>query len=300
MKIRGIMSVNSLIHEYKKAGVLGAGSVAKAVDIFEEMIKESTVFLGMAGPLSASGLRGIVSELIRKGYVDAIVTNGANMVHDLIESFKGCHYVGDFTADDRKLKKKKIGRIGNIYTKIGNFETFEDKVQEMLGDISEEKRENISVKELLWEIGSRIDDEESILRNAYEKKVPIFSPALIDSMLGLQLYFFSQHNKIVLNSLKDMHDLVEMVFQSEKTGGVFLGGGVPKHYILGANLLKDGIDYGIQITMDRDEAGSLSGAKLEEGISWGKGRETGKFVSVVGDVTVLFPLIVAALMERLD
>jgi deoxyhypusine synthase len=300
MKIRRGMSAGDLLEEYKRAGTLGAGAIARAADIFREMLGEATVFLGLAGPLTASGIRSIISDLIKEGYIHAVVTNGSNVVHDMIEAFNGHHYVGDFRSDDRELSDRKIGRIGNIYTKMTDFEVFEDRVQEMLADIELEKRKNLSIKELLWEIGSRLKDEDSILRSSYKMGVPVFSPGLIDSMLGLQLYFFSQRNKIVLNALKDMHDLVEMVFKAKKTGGIFLGGGVPKHYILGANLLRNGIDYGIQITMDREEAGSLSGAKLEEGISWGKAKAQGKFVSLVGDVTVLFPLLVAAVKEKLS
>jgi deoxyhypusine synthase len=260
--------------------------------------EEAVIFLGLAGPLTASGLRSVIVDLMRSDYVHAIVTSGANVVHDLIEAFKGSHYIGEFYADDRELRRREIGRIGNVYARMKDFEVFEDKVQGILSEINEKKRKNLSVKELLWEMGARIGGD-SLLGTAYNLKIPIFSPALVDSMLGLQLYFFSQRNNIVLNSVKDMHDLVEMVFDAKKTGAIFLGGGVPKHYILGANLLRNGIDYGIQITMDREEAGSLSGAKLEEGISWGKAKVRGKLVSLVGDVTVLFPLLVASVKERL-
>jgi deoxyhypusine synthase len=143
-------------------------------------------------------------------------------------------------------------------------------------------------------------DKNSIVRSAYEEKIPIFSPALIDSMLGLQLYFFSQKNRIILNPLKDVDELVEMVFRARKTGGIFLGGGVPKHYILQVNLLRGGIDYGIQITLDREEAGSLSGAKLEEGISWGKAKAGSNLANVIGDATILFPLLIAGVKQRLN
>jgi deoxyhypusine synthase len=99
--------------------------------------------------------------------------------------------------------------------------------------------------------------------------------------------------------VKDVKELTDIVFTAKKSGAIILGGGVPKHYILNANLLRKGIDYGIQITMDREEAGSLSGAKLEEGVSWGKAKARSRIVSCVGDVTVLFPLLVASVKERL-
>ena len=208
--------------------------------------------------------------------------------------------MGDFRVDDRELLKKKMGRIGNIFTRESDFENFEDYIQEILKDIDPELGANISIVELLWEIGKRTKDKNSFLRAAYEKKVPVFSPALADSVMGLQLYMFSQKNDFVLNAVGDFKELTNLVFTAKKTGAIILGGGVPKHFILNANLLRRGIDYGIQITMDREEAGSLSGAKLEEGVSWGKAKAKSKIVSCVGDVTVLFPLLFASVKERLE
>ena len=147
MQIEGGMTVDEIIREYKKAGVLGAGGLAKAADIFEEMIrKRATIFLGLSGPLMAAGLRGIITDLINSGYVSAVVTNGANVVHDMVESQKGSHYIGDFRVDDRELARKKIGRIGDIFTKEGDFENFEDRIQKILGDIDPDKRADVMLK----------------------------------------------------------------------------------------------------------------------------------------------------------
>jgi deoxyhypusine synthase len=290
------MKVGELFEEYGKASALGAGGLAEARRVLEEMLQEDvTVFLGLAGPLTASGLRCVIRDLIAEKMVHAVVASGANVVHDMIEAFDGRHYGGRFDADDAELRKRKVGRIGNVYIELKAFEVFERKCQEIFAEIEDDKRKNLSMRELLWEIGARLDDEGSFLRAAYEGGVPVFSPALVDSMLGLQLFFFSQENKMVLNAVKDMKEMADMVFEARKTGAIILGGGVSKHYILGVNTLRDGIDYGVQITMDRDEAGSLSGAKLEEAISWGKAGEKAKLVSLVGDATVLFPLLMAGL-----
>lgn len=300
MQIKGGMTADEIVLEYKKAGVLGAGNLAKAADIFEEMVKKKTfIFLGISGPLVPAGMRGVITDMIKSGYANAVVTSGANVVHDIIESKKGVHYVGDFRVDDEELLKKKMGRIGNILTRERDFENFEDYIQKILKDIEPEKRKNISIAELLREIGKRTKDKNSFLHSAYRKKVPVFSPGLADSVMGLQMFMFSQKNDFILNAVKDYKELTNIVFTAKKTGAIILGGGLPKHFILNANLLRKGIDYGIQITMDREEAGSLSGAKLEEGVSWGKAKAKSKLVSCVGDVTVLFPLLVASVKERL-
>lgn len=301
MSISGRMTADSLIKEYGGTGALGAGNLAKAADILEEMLSQrATVFLSISGPLVAAGLRNVISDMIESKYASAVIASGANVVHDMIESFGGRHYAGSFRADDIELRKEEVGRIGNVLTKFSDFEVFEKRVWEILSSIDEEKRSNLSVRELLSEIGARVKDKNSFLRAAHKNGTPVFSPALIDSMLGLQLFFFSQKHVMVLNAVKDMKELAEMVFKAKKTGVIILGGGVTKHYALGANTLRNGVDYGIQITMDREEAGSVSGAKLEEGISWGKAQSNSKLVTVVGDATVLLPLLIASVKERLS
>ena len=107
-----------------------------------------------------------------------------------------------------------------------------------------------------------IDDENSILYLAAHNSVNIFAPGLIDSMIGLQLWIFSQDHNLHVDAVGDMHHLSDVVFETEKVGAIMLGGGIPKHYTLASNLLKGGIDAGFQITMDRPETGSLSGARL--------------------------------------
>jgi deoxyhypusine synthase len=292
--------IDGLLKQYRDAGVLGAGDLAKGIDIIEEMFtEETTVFLGLAGPMVASGLRNIIKDLIIDGLIQGVVTNGANIVHDLIEAFGGNHYRGAFGLDDSTLHDQGLGRIGNVLTKTSDFETFETKIQDMLSHIDEELRANISVAELTAELGKRVDDEKSFLKAAYEKNVPIFSPGLTDSMLGLQMWMYAQDNTLRLNVLKDMPLLSDMVFNAKKTGGIFLGGGLPKHYIMGANLLRGGLDMAVQITLDRPEGGSLSGARLEEGVSWGKVKNTEKKVTIIGDATMLFPIMIWAVGKRI-
>ena len=82
------MSVGQLVNEMKKTGVLGAGRLAKGVDVLVEMFEDPryTVFLGISGPAVPGGLRKILGDLIDREYVNAVVSNGANIVHDIVES----------------------------------------------------------------------------------------------------------------------------------------------------------------------------------------------------------------------
>ncbi|MCL2157629.1 MAG: deoxyhypusine synthase [Methanobrevibacter sp.] len=308
MNIKEKMSVSQIMEEFTNSGVLGAGKVAKASSLLVDMIKDEDmkIFLSVAGPLVPGGLRNIIANMIKNKQVDVLITSGANITHDLLESFGGRHY-GNLGFNDEELNKEGIGRIRDVYTKSHDFEVFETKIIAILDEISEkiasgdkESSGFISIKDLLYEIGQRLHDEESILKIASENNVPIFAPGLIDSMLGLQLWMFTQDRNLKIDAIEDMHDLSQIVFDSKRVGAVLLGGGLPKHYTLASNLLNGGIDAGFQITMDRPETGSLSGAPLEEAKSWSKAKSSSNLVSVVGDVTILFPLILAGALDKVD
>ena len=297
MEVKENMSVLDLIGEMGKSGVLGAGRVSKATHLFADSIKDedTSVFLSVAGPLVPGGLRKIIFDLINDGFVDVLITSGANITHDLVESFGGGHYRG-ISADDEELCQQGMGRIGDVYTKSHDFEVFEEKISEILSKIAEKKK-IISIREFLFEIGNMIEDENSILKIAAQKGVPIYAPGIIDSMLGLQLWMFTQDKELHLDAVGDMSELSDIVFDAKKVTAVLLGGGLPKHYALASNLLKGGVDAAIQVTMDRSETGSLSGAPLEEAKSWAKAKAGSNLVTVIGDVTIIFPMMVAGARE---
>lgn len=293
------MAVSELIDQFDKSGVLGTGRVAKACNLLANMISDdkTNVFMSIAGPMVPGGLRNIFSKMIKEGHVDLIISSGANITHDILESLGGSHY-RNMGKDDEELNAQGIGRIGDVYTKSEDFEVFEQEITKMFEKIAIE-HPLISIQELLYEIGLLINDEESILHNAAVNNVPIFAPGLIDSMFGLQLWMFNQDHDFVVDAVKDMHYLSDIVFSSEKVGGILLGGGLPKHYTLASNLLKGGLDSAIQITMDRPETGSLSGAPLEEAKSWSKAKCGSSLATVIGDVTVIFPLIYAGVLDKI-
>jgi deoxyhypusine synthase len=297
MKITPNMKVSQFIEQMGNIGVLGSGRVHRATQILSKMIEdpEMNIFLSLAGPMVPGGMRNIVSDLIKGGYVRVIITSGANLTHDLLESFGGYHYC-NYGFDDEKLHKSGMGRIGDIYTKSDDFEVFEKEINSILEKISSEN-DVISIQDFIYRIGTHITDENSIIKAAADNNVPIYAPGIIDSMLGLQLWMFNQSCKMGLDAVADMHQLSDIVFESKKVGAVILGGGLPKHYALASNILKGGVDAAIQITMDRSETGSLSGAPLEEAKSWAKAKAGSNLVTVIGDATVLFPLILAGALD---
>lgn len=298
--LRRNMTVGEFVKELDAAGVLGAGKIGEAARLAAEMFKapDYTVFLTLAGPMVPAGFKIVIADLIEKGYVDVLVTTGANMVHDMVEALGYKHVVGTFAAEDRKLRGKKIGRIGDVYIEQEAFQTLEKWLFKVMETIPNEERKQISATELLRGIGKQIQDKDSILAAAARKNVPIICPALVDSIAGFQLWMFSQDRTLHIDPLSDVKELMDKVYEAKKVGIIMLGGGVPKHFALFANTFREGVDAAVQITMDRPEPGGLSGASLEEAISWGKVKPKGRAVTVICDATIAFPLIVAAALEN--
>ena len=293
------ISVKQLVLQMEECGVLGAGRLGKAAKIVKEMFndKNYTVFLTLAGALVPGGLRKIISKLIAEKHVHVLVSTGANMVHDMVEALNFKHFIGSAKIEDAKLKEAELGRIADIYVEMEAFRKLEKWLNNMLMEIPEEKRRRIAPHELLYEIGKRLNDPDSILATAAKNDVSVFCPGLPDSIAGFQLWMFSQDKTLTLDPLLDIKKIVDIVYEAKKVGMIILGGGWPKHFALFANTFKEGVDCAVQITMDRPEPGGLSGAPLEEAISWGKVKPGGKMVTVISDVTIAFPLIVAAALS---
>jgi deoxyhypusine synthase len=300
IQLKPRMTAAQLIKEMDDCGVLGAGKIGKAAKLVATMFKDPdyTVFLTLAGALVPGGLRNIIAQLIAREHVDVVVTTGANMVHDMVEGLGHRHHVGTFAAEDEQLRHKRIGRIGDIYIEHRAFKDLEHWLHHLLDELPEQKRQRISPSELLSEIGKKLDDKNSILTAAAEKHVPIICPGLPDSIAGFQLWLYGQDKALVLDPLGDVSTLVEKVYDARKSGIIILGGGLPKHFALFAHTFREGVDAAVQITTDRPEPGGLSGASLEEAISWSKVKSQENTATVICDATIAFPLIVAAALDR--
>lgn len=296
------ITVARLVEVMDHCGVLGAGKIGKAARLVGEMFMDPdcTVFLTIAGAVVPGGLRNIIADLVKKKHVDVIVTTGANMVHDIVEGLGYSHKVGSFKADDRKLKIDDVGRIGDILIEHKAFTGLEKWVNGVLDKLPQEKKDRISPCEFLKVIGEQLDDKSSILTSAAMNGVPVICPGLPDSIAGFQLWMYRESNNFVLDPLGDVSKLVNIVYDAKKSGIIILGGGLPKHFTLFANTFREGVDLAVQITMDRPEPGGLSGASLEEAVSWSKVKSEDKIVTVICDATIAFPLIVAAALEGMQ
>jgi len=276
----------------------GAADLFRAAELSEKMIRDDNCvnFLSFSGAAVPLGLKGCILEFVERKWCDVIVTNGANIVHDMIDSFGGKHMSGSFCENDKSLHKRNIGRIGNVLIGADAYELFEKKIQAMYKEIYAEKQ-TMSIRELMSELGKRMP-KGSILREAYDRDIPIYSPGFQDSMVGLQLLMFNQGRKLVIDATGDMHELNDKVMDSKHAGALILGGGVPKHYTLGSNILRGGLTYAVNITTGEERDASLSGAPLSEGKSWGKAHEEADIATVRGDYSICFPLITSYLIDR--
>ncbi len=296
---QSINSIQDLVSSMDAVGVLGAGRLGRAAKIMRRMFDDADCFtyLAMSGPMVPGGLRHIISHLVKKGHIDVIVTSGANIVHDLVEAYGGNHHRVSLGQTDEKLRHAGMGRIADIYVEEKHFETLEKKIYDFLDSLSPEQHISLAPSEFLHELGLTLDDEKSIVHQAALRNVPILSPGLMDSMLGFHLFTYSTMKTLSLDFIKDLRILASMVNVVKKTGAIILGGGLSKHFTMGSTILRGGLDLALQITLDRPEAGSLSGAPLQEGVSWQKVQTEASFESVIGDATIIFPLLVMATID---
>lgn len=132
--------------------------------------------------------------------------------------------------------------------------------------------------------------------------IPVFSPALTDGSLGDMLYFHTLKNTlstdtpkhIQLDIIPDIVSINTLALRSHCTGAIILGGGLIKHHICNANLMRNGADYAVYINTSSEFDGSDAGASPDEAVSWGKIRVGAESVKVHCDATIAFPLIVAS------
>lgn len=297
--IKPKMTVNDLVTAMGKAGAYNGGSLCRAVDIYTDMLRdeETTKFFGLAGAMVPAGMGGIVSDLVKNGYIDVLVSTGANLTHDIIEAIGCRHFHGTAFCNDVELRHDEINRIYDVYLPNEAFEHFEEFMQNVFGKLK--PGSTVSISGLLEHLGKNL--KSGILHTAARERVPVYCPAVQDSMVGLQYWLFSQTNKVTIDAFADMPALMDRCFTTKKAGAFLVGGGVPKNFILQSMLMTpNGFDYAVQLTGDRPDLGGLSGATLDEARSWGKITEAAQAVTVYGDATITLPVIIAAVMERIQ
>ncbi len=292
-------TIESLVGKWANTGFT-AKRIARACDIYWKMVTTPNCkkFFALAGAMVPVGMQQVIIDFIREGFIDVLVSTGANLTHDLAECLGFRHQQGHTATGQMKdgdLFDSRMNRIYDVFMPNEVYESMEDFVKTL------EFPKNISVRELLKSIGKSLANQprDSILKAAAEKNIPIFCPAFADSGLGMQLMF--NLRGINPNHFDDLQEMINIAWDANPAGICIVGGGVPKNYIMQSMQFSPAsAQYAIQITMDRPEPGGLSGAELREAISWGKVNKEAEFVDVICDATVALPIILAYLKSRKD
>ena len=321
-RVSGDMHVAELVDAYAAAGG-GAVYVAEAVDILTEMFDDHSVttVMGLAGAMVPTGMRTIIADLIADGLIDILVTTGATLTHDTIDAIGGAHHHGrpdpsaphpagaghpdteDRRAHDEQLRAEGVDRIYNVYLPQEHFAAFERHLRAEVFPQFDGPTEIAAVTAQLGRANAAVAPDArtaGIAAAAATHDVPVYCPAIQDSVLGIQAWMYSQISDFTLDALADMTALSDRAFAAERAGAFVVGGGVPKNYTLQTMLTIPGAyDLGVQLTMDPEHTGGLSGASLDEARSWGKLEPDARNVTVLGDATITMPLVIAAARSRL-
>ncbi len=308
-----IKKINSipLVEEYADMS-FQARNLARGSRIYEAMLndKDCAVILCLAGSLFSAGLKKVVYDLVREGMVDVIVSTGAVIVdQDFFEALGFKHYAGCIYADDGELMEKRIDRIYDTYINEDELRICDETVRK----VADAMEEGVySSREFIKSMGEYLKDnnigEDSVIRAAYEKGVPIFVPAFSDCSAGFGLvehqYKRKDKGKVAIDSVKDFLELTRIKLVCAHTGLLMIGGGVPKNFAqditVSADILQPGADmhkYAVQITVADERDGGLSGSTLKEAHSWGKVDE-GMEQMIYSEATLTFPLLASYAYHR--
>ncbi len=312
-RVRPDMTVAELIDEQFQA--YNSARLNEAARLYaQEMLnpeKDVTVGLTMAGALTPAGLGGCVLTLMEYGFVDFIISTGANLYHDMHHALAMSLHKGDFRLDDTKLQEEGVIRIYDILFKDDVLLDTDAFVREALKTLPERP---ISTSELHYHLGTQllnigVKPEYSILAQAAAWGVPIYTSSPGDSSIGMNVARNSlEGSKLTLDPMADVNETTAIVHHATRNGVIILGGGSPKNFYLQTQpqlwevlgIQKGGHDYFIQITADAPHWGGLSGATPSEAVSWGKIKpdQLNSAVVVYGDSTIALPLLTAYAVSK--
>lgn len=298
--------VSSLLDEMSRSGFQGR-KLGESAKIWSEMVQdpECTILLGLSGAMIPAGMQECIIELVQRRYVDAIVSTGANVFHDIAEHLGIRHYTGHHLVDDAALYTKGIDRIYDIFAYEEEFRSVDWRVADFAGTIAPFHASSAAFIQRLAEFITGIAPEgRSITAAAAAMGVPIFVPALCDSSIGIALTVARRRGVDVgIDQIADADELTQIVERSKKTGVVYVGGGVPKNFIQQTQVIASmhdldlgGHAYAIQYTTDAPHWGGLSGCTFEEAISWGKESPQTRQVQCFCDATIALPIVTSALI----
>jgi deoxyhypusine synthase len=306
-------NIAELLDSYKDSSIQ-ARNLGQCAEVFEGMLKDverPTILLGLAGPLIAGGLRKVIRDMIEFNLVDAVVSTGAILYQDYYQAMGYKHYKGEPNKDDGHLRDLLINRIYDTYVDEEKFGEVDSHIGKFACSL---EPRSYSSREFIELLAGTVKDENSILVTAKKHGIPIFSPALNDSSIGIGLtehYYWSKKTgkpRITIDSIRDNYELTQIITSSKRTAAFYVAGGVPKNYINDSVVMgyifghdTGGHKYALQVTTDVPHWGGLSGSTLKEGTSWGKINRNASRAMAFVEPSVSLPLLVGyALQKKLN
>lgn len=305
-----VNTLEELVTAYGSASIQ-ARNLGDCAKVWESMLTDKdrpTIFLGLAGPLVAAGLRKVIRDMVHYGLVDCIVSTGAILYQDFYQAQGFRHYRGTPNADDRRLRDLYIDRIYDTYVDEEKFWSLDCTIGRFTSNL---KPGAYSSRQFLEELAKEIDDDQSILATAYKRGVPVFAPAINDSSIGIGL---TEHYHrcvrdgkpgVTIDSIRDNYELTQLVVKSPCTAAVYIAGGVPKNFINDSVVMSyifggdtGGHRYALQLTTDVPHWGGLSGSTLSEATSWGKVSKKATHCMGFVEPSVSLPLVAGYCMKK--
>lgn len=306
---RGEFSLEDMLENYATTG-FQASHLKEAIEIVKQMREEDAkIFLTFTSNIISSGLREAVAYLAREDFVDVIITSSGSHTEDVIKSAKPFK-MGKWDADEASLREQGINRLGNIYVESDNYVWLEEWLNEEVFPYFFNEKKMRAPTEVARELGEKVGEDEeldesnSFLYHAGENDIPVYCPALIDAEIGDFMFYYRQEedSDIGIEILDDWDSLIHEAVETEKTGIICVGDGVPKHQAIMSNLFRGGTDYAVYISTGMEGDGSLSGAPPKEAVSWGKIVEDDEknYTQVEAEATLVLPLLVAQAFKNYD
>src|SRR5512141_411642 len=310
MRLAPGMSVEDLVDVYRRAGAFNGGRLAEGCDLFGRMIDaDATVALTVTGAMAPAGLGGAIQAMIEAGFVDLVISTGANLYHDMHFALELPVVQGHFSVDDRELYRAGIERIYDVFITEDSLLDTDAFVREALERAPPHLQGRISTARLHHYLGHLILEnaplpEKSWVATAARYDVPIFTSSPGDSSIGMNVAAMKlRGGATTIDPDLDVLQSTSIVYDAKVNGVVILGGGSPKNFYLQTqptlwqilDLNRGGHEYVLQISTDSPQWGGLSGATPSEAISWGKvqAEMLRNHVVVYSDATVAAPIVFA-------
>ena len=283
-----------------------ATNLAQGIDIANQMIESGAkIFLTATSNMVSSGNREVIKFLVKNNFVHVLCISAGGIEEDVIKTMRP-FVLGSFEVPGRVLFEKGVGRIGNIlapHERYYHLEKFINPFFDRIYADMQKTKKPITPSELIYELGKEVSElenhEESILYWAWKNGIPVFCPAITDGALGDLMYFQKRkRDDFYVDVAGDHHKIVKYVLANEVTGALILGGGTTKHYVLNANIFKDGLDYAIYITTAQEYDASDSGGNQQEAMSWAKLKLDAPNVKIKCEASIAFPLLVAGSFKK--